>query len=164
MFRASCPNCDEIVFMGSLDFECSDCPTTFQGKINSLRIEVNNYKRKIPKKSLKLKILKSQNNQCFWCDKEFGSVYFRYNSIQTTRPNWDHVTPHSFLCSNSDDNFVASCSICNAFKNNHVFETIEACRDYIQKRWDKVIRKRKIVFLEEEQTFFEHNCKKNLNQ
>ena len=49
MFCATCPNCDEVVFTGSLNFECLDCPTNFQGKTDSLRIEVNNYKRKILK-------------------------------------------------------------------------------------------------------------------
>jgi CRISPR/Cas system Type II protein with McrA/HNH and RuvC-like nuclease domain len=76
-------------------------------------------------------------------------------------PNWDHIVPYSYSYSNADDNFVAACSICNSFKSSHVFENIIECKSYLKKRWDKHLRLRKIVLLEDDSLEIEKNCKKN---
>ena len=159
MYRTSCPKCGEMVFMDNLHFKCTDCNHEFFGTIDSMRIEVNVVKRKYPNKKLKETILNQQSNSCYWCFRGFGFTYFRHNAIRTLLPNWDHAIPLSFSQSNADDNFVASCSICNGFKSSHVFESDRACRAYIEKRWDKHIRLRKIVFLEEDFAETEKSCK-----
>ncbi len=160
MYRASCPKCDEKVFMEDLSFKCTDCGHEFIGTIDSLRIEANVLRRKTPNPSIKTQILNEQDNSCYWCKREFGTVYFRYNKISALSPNWDHIIPYSYSRSNADDNFVASCSICNGFKSSHIFDSERRCRAYIEKRWNKHLRSGKIVFLEGDMENFEENCKK----
>ena len=76
-------------------------------------------------------------------------------------PNWDHLIPYSYSYSNADENFVAACSVCNAFKSSHIFISDEECKEFIQKKWDKHLSLKRIVFLDEEMTETENNCKKN---
>ena len=160
MYRSSCPNCGEKIFTEDLNFKCNDCKHEFIGTIDSLRIEANVLKRKTPKSSIKNKILMEQDHSCYWCSREFGTVYFRYNKISSLSPNWDHIIPYSYSLSNADDNFVASCSICNGFKSSHMFDSDRRCRAYIKKRWIKHLRSGKIVLLEGDMENFEENCKK----
>ena len=162
MFRAICPNCDEILFGNDLHFKCDGCSVEFKGKIDSLRIEVTSPTRKTPSKKIKKQILDHQDEKCFWCERDFGIIYFRYNSIKKLLPNWDHLIPYSYSYSNADENFVASCSICNSFKSSKVFENINECKIYLNKRWNKNLYSRKIIFLEDDSFQIEKNCKKNL--
>ena len=161
MYSANCPSCDETQFEPCLDFKCDICLHEFKGTIDSLRIEVSSAKRKRPSPDLKKEILDQQEHKCYWCDRDFDIIYFRYNSIQRLLPNWDHIIPHSYSFSNADDNFVASCSICNSFKHSKVFKNKKECKAYIKQRWDKHLRLGKIIFLEDDYQELEKNCKKN---
>ncbi len=161
IFRTNCPKCEETLFQPNLDFICDVCSHEFKGSIDSLRIEVSTPIRKIPSPKLKKQILEQQDSECYWCDREFGSIYFRYNTIKRLVPNWDHVIPYSYSYSNADGNFVAACGICNSFKSSHIFENEKQCKVYLEKRWDKHLRLRRIVLLEDDSLEIEKNCKKN---
>ena len=150
MFSTNCPKCEETLFQPNLDFKCGVCAHRFQGEIESLRIEVTSASRRTPSPKLKEQILDRQGYKCYWCDRKFETIYFRYNSIRRLLPNWDHVIPYSYNYSNADENFVAACSICNSFKSSHIFKNDQQCKDYLKQRWDKHLRLRKIVFLEQE--------------
>jgi len=162
MFRTNCPKCEETLFQPNLDFTCGVCAHRFQGEIESLRIEVTSASRRTPSPKLKQQILDRQGYKCYWCDRKFETIYFRYNSIRRLLPNWDHVIPYSYSYSNADENFVAACSICNSFKGSKVFENINECKIYLNKRWNKNLHSRKIIFLEDDSFQIEKNCKKNL--
>ena len=149
MFRCKCPSCDDIIFQDSMNFNCDICKMNFSGTLDSLRIEVANLKRKYPSRKLKDQILCEQNYECYWCEREFYLSYFRYNSIKSLLPNYDHILPYSYSYSNPDDNFVAACNVCNSFKSSHVFENETLCREYLKRKWDKVLKKGSIVFLED---------------
>ena len=115
--------------------------------IQKLRIEVNTVSRKKPSKKVKEKILKDQNHQCYWCDHDFHTPYFRYDSIRKLLPNWDHLIPYAYVQANADENFVASCSICNGFKSSKMFNSDEACRVYLKERWNTYLKKGRITLL-----------------
>ena len=161
MFRTNCPKCEETLFQPNLDFKCGVCAHRFQGEIESLRIEVTSASRRTPSPKLKKQILDRQGYKCYWCDRKFETIYFRYNSIRRLLPNWDHVIPYSYSYSNADENFVAACSICNSFKSSHIFENHERCKAYLKQRWDKHLLLRKIVFLEDDLLETEKDCKKS---
>ena len=147
MYRVDCIKCDETLFEDNLNFKCGLCRLEFQGTVEQLRIEVNSIKRKRPSKELKKQILHDQSHQCYWCDQDFETPYFRHNQINRLLPNWDHRIPFSYAQSNADDNFVASCSICNGFKNSKVFDNDEDCKYYLKGRWKKYLKSGKITFL-----------------
>ena len=150
MFRTNCPKCEETLFEPNLDFKCDVCACQFQGIVTSLRTEVDRPRRKKPSPKLQEQILDQQGSKCYWCNREFDTIYFRYNSVLKLSVNWDHVIPYVYSYSNADENFVAACSICNSFKSSKIFENDEQCKDYLKQRWDKHLRLRKIVFLEED--------------
>ena len=150
MFRTNCPKCEETLFEPNLDFKCDVCSHQFQGIVTSLRTEVDRPRRKKPSPKIQEQILDQQGSKCYWCYREFDTLYFRYDSISILSINWDHVIPYAYSYSNADENFVAACSVCNSFKSSKNFENDEKCKDYLKQRWDKHLRLRKIVFLEEE--------------
>ncbi len=148
MYRTNCPYCDAVLFQDSSSFKCEECNVEFKASINNLRIEVSNLKRKYPSKKLKEQILNEQDHCCFWCNREFYVSYFRYNAIHSLSPNYDHIIPYSYLYSNSNENFVAACNVCNSFKSSLVFDNEDYCREYLKRKWDKHLRLGRIVFLE----------------
>lgn len=75
---------------------------------------------------------------CFYCDREFGSVVW-VKRERTLRVHWDHVTPYVHTFDNREVNFVAACQICNGWKSDKVFDTIEEIRGYLQRKWDKAM-------------------------
>lgn len=149
MYRCQCPSCNEVLFQDNMVFDCDDCKLSFSGTLENLRIEVANLKRKYPSKKMKEHILSEQNYECYWCNREFYLIYFRYNSIKSLLPNYDHILPYSYSYSNSDNNFVAACNVCNSFKSSHVFEDEFLCKEYLKRKWEKALKKGSIVFLEE---------------
>ena len=126
------------------------CFLQFQGIVTSLRTEVDRPRYKKPSPIIQEQILDQQGFKCYWCYREFDTIYLRYNSISILSINWDHVIPYAYSYSNADENFVAACSICNSFKSSKIFVNDEQCKNYLKQRWDKYLRLRKIVFLEEE--------------
>ena len=150
MFRTNCPKCKETLFEPKLHFKCDVCSLQFQGIVTSLRTEVDRPRKKKPSPIIREQILDQQGFKCYWCYREFDTIYLRYNSISTLSINWDHVIPYAYSNSNADENFVAACSVCNSFKSSKIFDNDEQCKNYLKQRWDKHLRLRKIVFLEEE--------------
>lgn len=89
------------------------------------------------------KILDIQDHRCYWCGRKYGS----YLLIKTKRKDyihrisivWDHYIPYVYTGDNRDDEFVASCQKCNAFKHTFlVYENEDEIREYLHEKWKKV--------------------------
>lgn len=66
----------------------------------------------------------------------FGSVITRSSHRSVlTRLCWDHFIPYSYLCCSPGDNWVAACQICNGYKTNHMYESVDEAREDIMHRW-----------------------------
>lgn len=81
--------------------------------------------RRKPGPTRKKKILEEQDGRCFWCELTIGYTYAREGRVYKTKLAWDHVLPYSFGANNHDENFVASCNLCNSIKSNLIFENKE---------------------------------------
>lgn len=93
------------------------------------------YKRRRPFKFRQKEAVHEQDYACFWCDHFFGLLVYRDGNPVALKIVWDHVVPVSKGGSNTDDNFVASCQICNGLKSSKVFPSIEAARKYLKNKW-----------------------------
>lgn len=91
-------------------------------------------RRRNPPKWAQKDRLEKQQNRCFWCDVEFGSVVLRDGKPIQLRIAWDHYIPYSFSQDNDAVNFVASCHICNGIKSDRCFGTVDEAKAYIAQR------------------------------
>ena len=141
-----CPKCKNPILNDSKFFVCDVCG------YNNKDDDAKKFKvivpppgiRKKPPKQIQKLILNIQNNRCFWCGNKFATAYWKNNRLKYLRIHWDHKIPFSFEQTNRDENWVASCNICNLFKSNYLFKTEKECRKFILKRWQKAIEKGEI--------------------
>jgi len=92
-------------------------------------------KRKLPPLQWKREQLARQNYRCFYCNREFGTYYKRKGRERRVVLNWDHKVPYSYSQDNHTYNIIAACSICNRFKYDKVFRTVEEAQIYVLEKW-----------------------------
>lgn len=98
--------------------------------------------RRGPSATYRHEQLDRQGNRCFYCLIYFGClVEWRGRSVKA-KTHWDHFVPYSYIQSNPDENFLASCQICNQIKSSKVFSTVEEVRSYVAIQKD--LRKNKM--------------------
>ena len=144
--RHECPSCGNCLLNKNQWFKCDVCGyTNADKKATKFKVIVpppgirNNPPRHIQKELLII-----QDNKCYWCANKFGTVYWKNNKIKYLKKHWDHKIPFSYEQTNRNENWVASCNICNLFKSNFMFKTDEECRVFILRRWQKSIDKDEI--------------------
>lgn len=108
-------------------------PMAFRPKAIT-RVAGGTRKRKQPSSRRKMELLIEQDNRCAYCDCEFGSFVVYKRKVKQALCEFDHVIPRSHTESDSDDNFVAACSICNRLKSNLRFSDYESMVGYILRR------------------------------
>lgn len=92
-------------------------------------------------------LLDKQKGRCYWCDREFGSVYIKAGKVKILQIHIDHIIPYSYTQNSRNDNLVASCNICNLFKSSKYFHNEDDCYLYLMYKWAKSIADRKIVLI-----------------
>lgn len=131
--RGPCPLCGEtsLVIKGKsacCGAEVEDLPSAYK------RMSETSGIRRLPPLRLRRAVIEAQGGRCFYCERHFGSSVVRRGRLILLRLEWDHKVPFSFDGNNSPANFVASCHVCNAIKNDRCFQTIEEARSFLQ-RW-----------------------------
>lgn len=81
---------------------------------------------------LKEKLIDEQSQNCFWCGISFFRQEFRNGFPAVKTIHIEHIEPFVFSADDSENNIVASCSICNQLKHDLMFKDIYECREYIQ--------------------------------
>lgn len=92
--------------------------------------------RKGPSARWKEYILRHQRQRCFYCDRSFGSRVFHRARAVYLRVQWDHVNPFAYSLDNRDQNFVATCHICNLIKSSLIFRSADEARVHIRNEWE----------------------------
>lgn len=140
LYKTICPYCEKTNLFEKLTVVCR-CSLEYTMKVGKTKSISSGVKRKTIGKELKRKLIKKQNNRCYWCDIEFGTYYIKNeNKICRLDPVGDHIIPYSFSETNVDDNFVISCNRCNSYKHSKMFAADEDCRDYLIKRWKRDLK------------------------
>lgn len=140
--RGICENCGDSCFItnGGLSSCCGAKTQPFnKGTISKETIGTKNRGR-TPRPLLadRNRILEEQNYKCYWCGRPFDSwVVSPRGAMVHLMPVWDHYIPFVITSSNSPDQFVASCRLCNSYKHASVpdVEDETALRKAIYKAW-----------------------------
>jgi hypothetical protein len=69
--------------------------------------------RRVPTAKIKAVVLIEQTGRCNYCN----------SSLLGQRICWDHLLPFAWTNTNADNNWVASCSLCNGKKQDKIFTT-----------------------------------------
>jgi 5-methylcytosine-specific restriction endonuclease McrA len=75
-----------------------------------------------------------QKDRCIYCQRQFGDTNVRRGVSITLRLTWDHFIPYAYTMTHTDDNWVASCQICNAIKHDKMYPSVEYARVRIHER------------------------------
>jgi len=144
--RHLCPNCGFPILGNDKRIECDMCGLELRRhKYDGIIVVVPpSGIRKMPPKKLQEELLKSQNYRCYWCGNKFDTFLLRNNQLEQLKVHFDHKVPFSYEKVNRDDNWVASCNICNLLKSSFMFKKEEDCRKYLLRRWHKAIDNGKI--------------------
>lgn len=148
LFREICPFCQEYNLSGNPAFICTSCDAKYTGTIDLTERILSNNKRKSLTSRQSEKIAQKQQNHCFWCDRQFGSLIIKNHKTIQLKIHLDHVQPYSYTKTNNQDNLIASCQICNQWKSNKIFDNVDTCKEYLTGKWNKAIRLHKIVIVE----------------
>jgi 5-methylcytosine-specific restriction endonuclease McrA len=82
-------------------------------------------------------LLERYDYSCCYCGKRFGAYVDIKNKTRQIRVSWDHEIPFSYSMNNAGDNFLPACSICNGWKSNKMFQTMEEVKLYVNNLWEK---------------------------
>jgi len=146
MYRTECPICNNPILGINGEFECDCGWEQSVEKWKKIVVEAPPQgKRKGCPAKLRNRIYEEQNGRCFWCGRRFFIPYYKNKKICFLKPNYDHAIPFSYEQSNRDENWVASCSVCNLYKTNMLFKTVEEVRQHLERRWAKEIKRGKII-------------------
>lgn len=92
-------------------------------------------KRKPASAAIRRRILKQQGDVCLYCSRSFGALVALNGRERILRLQWDHRLPYAYSFNNQDDNFAAACHVCNAWKSDLVFQTLEEARIHLALKW-----------------------------
>lgn len=84
-----------------------------------------------------VRILKHQRYKCLYCRRLFGSVYYINGRMTIISVQWDHIVPYSYLRANPENNWAASCQLCNYIKSDRIFAYMYLAKEFIQDRIEK---------------------------
>lgn len=124
--RLWCKGCEMFSFVRNGCYVCCGEPVETEPNKYKRMSEPPQHRLKPPKKYRDAQ-LEKQGGRCFYCGVRFGSVRMRRGKPVTIRLQWDHRLPYKYSQNNSSENFVAACHVCNAIKNDKMFDDLEKC-------------------------------------
>ena len=150
LFRAACPRCGEYNLQGTNDFYCKSCKIKYsRDKADKTRILCKS-KRSAPTRKFRNNLVSKQKGRCIYCGREFGTYFYRNGKVKKLFACADHRIPYSFLQANPGHNFVMACQICNGFKSDKIFTTMEDCENHLNDKWNKELRAKSIEFIKKD--------------
>jgi len=136
LYSAKCPKCGYAGYIG-LNNTCDNCMCELPEVADQVKVirESETWKRLQPNKADQERLLQFQDNKCAWCGCEFYSEQINEKTGRVRVPDihFDHIVPYSYG-GNLENNWAASCSICNSIKHNKYFSTYSDLYEYIRER------------------------------
>lgn len=76
--------------------------------------------------------LNEQENKCAYCERGFGEYVFYKNKQRKLKIHWDHFVPYSYNQDNTSTNYLAACNLCNLWKTNLIFQTLDEVKIFVR--------------------------------
>lgn len=135
MERMFCADCQSMTLVVGGNKLCCDSPMGSIQQNDTVEMIVSpHFQRRSLKRKERDLILEEQENNCFWCGREFGTIYTRGPKVYMTKIHFDHLIPYVYSANNHSRNIVAACNLCNLTKGSRVFRTVEEARSYIMQK------------------------------
>lgn len=132
--RAFCKECEGYALV--IDGALACCGAALMAAPKTMkRLSEAPSRRAAPKLRERRRILEEQRNCCLYCGRMFGSIVMRKGRVHKLKLTWDHLIPWAFNQDNSASNFAAACHVCNGWKKDHVFKTLDEARVFINDIW-----------------------------
>lgn len=135
--RVFCQECQQYALVINGIKQCCDRRDEAEIKGVERIIEPEGHRKHGPPKSQQSKILESQGHRCLYCDRRLGSTAWYKGKEIILRLHWDHVIPYEYGQSNELSNFVAACHVCNHWKSDFVFNSLEEIQIHVAERWQR---------------------------
>lgn len=133
--RVFCASCGGYSFVLQGLLAC--CESVPSEKSVGFKVIVKPTRRR-PTPAVQEKILLRQGGRCLYCSRLFGDVVVRDGRRIVLKISWDHFVPFSIALDNTDENFVASCHVCNTIKRDRIFQDVEECSIWLKRKWFKL--------------------------
>lgn len=135
--RDKCPDCNTFALIVDGKFACCDrtAPNTKKKAMVFVQAE---RRRKPPTVAVRQRLLAEFNDSCAYCGQRLNAIIGFRGKIIQLRLNWDHAVPWSYSMNNHGHNFLPSCHVCNRWKYNRMFDTLEETRAWLLRRWESV--------------------------
>ena len=138
LYRLQCPECEECNLSSNHKFSCNCGNIYSEGFINKYTTVCTKKRGNIIKHRKYL--LSKQNNKCYWCNREINLELLKKISgkskykLTKLKSHIDHIIPYSFCKNDNISNLCLSCSICNLWKHNKMFDNEIDCKLYLSYR------------------------------
>lgn len=132
--RAFCNRCEGYAFVRDGRITCCETPAP-EPSGESRRLSAPDSYRKRLSPSKKAQALKAQSGACFYCERQIGSHVMKNGRPVALQLEWDHLVPYSYSQDNTDYNYVAACHMCNGWKTDMVFQTVDEAKVYLAAKW-----------------------------
>lgn len=93
-------------------------------------------RRRPPLKARKL-LLEQYRHACAYCERIFGDWTLYHGEWKKILLAWDHQIPFVHNQNNQTSNFLPSCRVCNGWKSDKIFQTLEEVKVYVALRWQE---------------------------
>ena len=135
MPRSFCNLCETMAFVIDGKYACCDNPLQIiDGEVSHRISECAPYRIRISNAQRNMIVL-SQDNRCLYCLYKFDWMVknTRTGKKIKLRVEIDHFIPWSHLQTNKGE-MIASCQICNRYKSDKTYDSIDSARVAIRNR------------------------------
>lgn len=135
--KSFCEPCEAYAFVVAGALQCCGRAVTVDPARYKRETQPEQVRRAPPMRARRAK-LEEQCHRCFYCDRRFGE-WIVWPTGRTVRLNvaWDHMVPFAYAQNNDATNFVAACQVCNRWKSDHCFQTVEEAQLFLHACWER---------------------------
>lgn len=135
--RVYCQDCQRNALVIKGIKQCCDQKDADEVKGVERIIEPEGHRKHGPPKAEQEALLTAQGYRCLYCDKRLGSTAWYKGKRVVLKLHWDHVIPYEYGQNNDVSNFVAACHVCNHWKSDFVFNSLEEIQVYVGEKWQR---------------------------
>ncbi len=136
ILRSWCPECQSWSLVVKGERQCCGQPYSADPTHYRRITAPPDYRSKLPIEEER-RILRQQDNRCFYCDRRFGKEVYVGGKHRILKINWDHMVPFAYSQHNAPVNVVAACHVCNHWKGAIIFRDVEDAQIYLRNRWEQ---------------------------